>query len=241
MQPVADLAGAGERDGLERRRLDQRLPQFAAGAGHEIDHAFGQPASCSASTMRQALSGAAEAGLSTTVLPQISAGASFHAGMALGKFHGVTSPTTPMGLRMREHVHAIALGRHQQTIEARALAGEIPENVDGAADLAFGLGQGLAFLAGHVGRHLIEAAIEDVGGLKQKRSARAGRSCATRRAKREAAAPAASSISRGVPLVNSPTISPVLAGLRFSNCAPPCPSSGRRCNWANRPDLRARS
>ena len=49
--------------------------------------------------MRHALSGAAEAGFITTVLPQISAGASFHAGMALGKFQGVMSPTTPIGLR----------------------------------------------------------------------------------------------------------------------------------------------
>src|SRR5207302_1626773 len=61
---------------------------------------FGAPASCSASTIRHALRGAAEAGLSTTVLPQISAGASFHAGIALGKFHGVIRPTTPIGLRM---------------------------------------------------------------------------------------------------------------------------------------------
>ena len=50
--------------------------------------------------MRQALSGAAEAGFSTTVLPQMSAGASFQAGMALGKFQGVIRPTTPIGLRM---------------------------------------------------------------------------------------------------------------------------------------------
>src|SRR5437763_16746433 len=49
--------------------------------------------------MRHALSGAAEAGLSTTVLPQISAGASFQAGIALGKFQGVTRPTTPIGFR----------------------------------------------------------------------------------------------------------------------------------------------
>ena len=49
--------------------------------------------------MRHALSGAGEAGLITTVLPQISAGASFQAGIAEGKFHGVISPTTPTGLR----------------------------------------------------------------------------------------------------------------------------------------------
>src|SRR5437764_4821902 len=49
---------------------------------------LGTPAWCSASTSRHALRGAADAGFSTTVLPQISAGASFHAGIALGKFHG---------------------------------------------------------------------------------------------------------------------------------------------------------
>ena len=61
---------------------------------------FGMPAWWQASTMRQALSGATDAGFTMTVLPQINAGAIFQAGMALGKFHGVTSPTTPMGLRM---------------------------------------------------------------------------------------------------------------------------------------------
>ncbi len=61
---------------------------------------LGTPASCNASTIRQELSGAADAGFKTTVLPQISAGASFQAGIADGKFHGVTSPTTPSGLRM---------------------------------------------------------------------------------------------------------------------------------------------
>src|SRR5579871_45264 len=59
----------------------------------------GIPASCNASIIRHALSGAADAGFITAVLPQTSAGANFHAGMALGKFHGVINPTTPTGLR----------------------------------------------------------------------------------------------------------------------------------------------
>ena len=50
--------------------------------------------------MRQELSGETEAGLMMTVLPQIRAGASFQAGMAMGKFHGLMSPMTPMGFRM---------------------------------------------------------------------------------------------------------------------------------------------
>ena len=39
------------------------------------------------------------AGFSTTVLPQTSAGQSFHAGIAIGKFQGVIAPTTPTGMR----------------------------------------------------------------------------------------------------------------------------------------------
>src|SRR5580704_19502360 len=59
---------------------------------------LGMPASRHASTMRHAHRGASDAGLMTTVLPQISAGAIFQAGIAMGKFQGVISPTTPIGL-----------------------------------------------------------------------------------------------------------------------------------------------
>jgi hypothetical protein len=59
----------------------------------------GSPASSSACTSGRAVRVAASAGLSTTVLPKTSAGASFHVGIAAGKFHGVTSPTTPTGRR----------------------------------------------------------------------------------------------------------------------------------------------
>ena len=48
---------------------------------------------------RSARSGVSSAGFSTTVLPQTSAGASFQAGIAIGKFHGVIAPTTPIGIR----------------------------------------------------------------------------------------------------------------------------------------------
>ena len=42
-------------------------------------------------------SGVSDAGFITTVLPETSAGASFQAGMAMGKFHGVMSAVTPTG------------------------------------------------------------------------------------------------------------------------------------------------
>ena len=40
-----------------------------------------------------------DAGLMTTVFPQMSAAMLFHAGMAIGKFHGVINPATPRGMR----------------------------------------------------------------------------------------------------------------------------------------------
>jgi hypothetical protein len=42
-----------------------------------------------------AVSGVVSAGLSTTVLPQASAGAIFHAAISNGKFHGMICPATP--------------------------------------------------------------------------------------------------------------------------------------------------
>src|SRR5262245_17865404 len=44
--------------------------------------------------------GTSSAGLKTTVLPNASAGAIFHAGIASGKFHGVIAATTPSGSRV---------------------------------------------------------------------------------------------------------------------------------------------
>ncbi len=45
------------------------------------------------------LSGVSEAGLITTQLPVASAGASFHAAISSGKFHGMICATTPIGSR----------------------------------------------------------------------------------------------------------------------------------------------
>ena len=46
-----------------------------------------------------AVAGVSDAGFMTTVLPKASAGALFHAGIAIGKFQGVISPKTPSGSR----------------------------------------------------------------------------------------------------------------------------------------------
>jgi hypothetical protein len=57
------------------------------------------PASSAICSNRSEVSGVSSAGLSTTVLPPASAGASFQAAIVSGKFQGVISATTPSGSR----------------------------------------------------------------------------------------------------------------------------------------------
>ena len=57
----------------------------------------GKPASRASSPSRNADSGVCSAGLSTTVQPAASAGASFHDASISGTFQGMMAPTTPTG------------------------------------------------------------------------------------------------------------------------------------------------
>ena len=95
----------------------------------------------------QAQPGVHCAGLNTTVLPNASAGAIFHAGIAIGKFHGVISPTTPIGSRV---ISTSTPGRTDGSFspgEAQRFAGEELEDVPGADGFADALRQRLAFFA----------------------------------------------------------------------------------------------
>src|ERR1700680_340764 len=58
---------------------------------------FGNPASVRTRTRLNVDRGVSCAGLITQVLPQTSAGKSFHEGIAMGKFHGAIIPQTPSG------------------------------------------------------------------------------------------------------------------------------------------------
>src|SRR5262245_53275609 len=60
----------------------------------------GSPASSRTRMKFHEDSGVSSAGFKTTVLPQTSAGISFHDGIAIGKFHGVIAPQMPRGLRV---------------------------------------------------------------------------------------------------------------------------------------------
>jgi hypothetical protein len=59
----------------------------------------GMPASAISWASSSAVSGVCSAGLSTTQLPVVRAGPSFHAAISSGKFHGMICPTTPTGSR----------------------------------------------------------------------------------------------------------------------------------------------
>ena len=74
-------------------------PAVSPKPGTTFSTPAGNPASAASSPKRSAVSGVCSAGLSTTVFPQASAGATFHAAIDRGKFHGMIAPTTPTGSR----------------------------------------------------------------------------------------------------------------------------------------------
>jgi hypothetical protein len=106
----------------------------------------GRPASASTRASSRAMTGVSEAGLRTTLLPAISAGASLRAGVSNGSFHGVIARTTPSGSWIvqdstsRFSCESTLRGRHgpgrRSTRRSRP-----------PCRLAPGLGEGLAHLA----------------------------------------------------------------------------------------------
>ena len=110
--------------------------------------------------------------MKTTVLPNASAGAIFQAGIAIGKFQGVMTAVTPSGSRGHLDVEAGAHRGEPLAGHAQRLAREELEDLPGAADLADGLGKGLAFLAGKEVAQL-RLAGEDLGADEVERVERA--------------------------------------------------------------------
>ena len=76
-----------------------RAPQVEPGPATTLTTPSGIPASSAIRSNSSAVSGVSSAGLSTTVLPAASAGASFQDAIVSGKFHGTISATTPSGSR----------------------------------------------------------------------------------------------------------------------------------------------
>src|SRR5207248_852424 len=76
-----------------------RWPTVRPGPATTLTTPAGTPAATAISSKRSAVSGVSSAGLSTTVFPAATAGASFHDAIVSGKFHGTIRPTTPSGSR----------------------------------------------------------------------------------------------------------------------------------------------
>jgi hypothetical protein len=87
---------AGERDLVDRVVRDERRAR-APVARHHVEHARRQPGVVRQLGEAHRRERRELAGLSTTVFPAASAGATFHASMSSGKFHGMICPTTPSG------------------------------------------------------------------------------------------------------------------------------------------------
>jgi hypothetical protein len=94
----AHFLGAGEGDEAGFGMLDDGVAEARAGAGAEVDHAAGQPASSSTSTNLAAMVGASLEGLRMTVLPVTMEAAVMPAMMAKGKFQGGMTAPTPSGI-----------------------------------------------------------------------------------------------------------------------------------------------
>ena len=109
------------------------------------------------SVSAQALAGVILAGFQTTALPKASAGAIFHDAVAMGKFHGEITATTPSGSRVTSTSTPARVESGGIAENAQRLGGEIGEKLSGAIDLAHPLGQGLAFLAGEQFAKLLRA------------------------------------------------------------------------------------
>ena len=138
----------------------------------------GKPASAISSTRSVAQWGVSLEGLKTTVLPATRAGIVFQHGIAIGKFQGVMIPATPIGWRMLiAHLSGSSDGRRVAEHPA-ALAGHQEGDVDALLDVAAGLGEDLAHLAGHrpgdpllVLGHERPEPVEDLAALRGRRPA----------------------------------------------------------------------
>ena len=136
------------------------MPGGKPGLGHELDEERRRSAACRST------------GLKTTVLPATSAGIIFQHGIAIGKFQGVMIPAMPIGWRMLiAHLSGSSDG-HRVAEHPAALAGHEEGDVDALLDVAAGLGEDLAHLAGHrpgeallvLGQERAEA-VEDLAAL----------------------------------------------------------------------------
>ena len=113
---LADAGGAGEGDEVDARVLGQRLAGLRAPAGHDVQDARREASLLEAARELEGVTGVWSEGLTTSVQPAASAGASFQTSSSSGEFHGTIAPTTPTGscTRVDEEVGLVGRDRRRR-------------------------------------------------------------------------------------------------------------------------------
>ena len=185
----------------------------------------GTPARSASSASASAENGVCDAGLTTTVQPAASAGPALRVIIAIGKFHGVMQPTTPIGCLMTTMRLSRACDGNGVAVDALGFLAEPFEERRGVGHFAARLGERLALLERHqpgevllVGHHQVEPAAQD-GGALFRRSARATRETPPRPsiAARVSARPALGTEPMTSPVAGSSTgmVAPLAAGIQW--------------------------
>ena len=126
----------------------------------------GRPACLASLASRSAVTGDHSAGLCTTVQPAASAGAIFQVDSMNGVFHGVMTPTGPIGTRV-EMFQCSSLGRVEAVARLGALVGEEAEILR-AADRGLGHeAMGLAGVDAFQHGDIVGAVLDGVGDAMQ--------------------------------------------------------------------------
>ena len=170
-----DLGGAGEPDLVTRGSVTRALADGGARARAGREIASGRPASTRMSASAQ--HGERRVGWPASrrsVFPQARAGAIFHDAITSGKFHGVMSAQTPTGSRSVTSMPGSWIGdRLAEDLVRRAAP--VLEDVGDQADLAAGVADRLAAVAGLERGELLEALAHQDGGPEQHPAALRGR------------------------------------------------------------------
>ena len=178
-----------------------RCPHVRPGPATTLTTPSGMPAASAIRSNSSAVSGVSSAGLSTTVLPAASAGASFHDAIVSGKFHGVISADDTERLAEGHRRRRRRPGSCRRAV-ALGPAGVVAEGVDHHPHLAARVADRLAGVARlEHGQRLVLAG-ERVGQpVQQRASGRRARPRATPGSAalaRATAASASSAPARGI-------------------------------------------
>ena len=132
-------------DGIRR----QLAADLGRRAGDDVEHARGDAGALASTASASAENGVCDAGLATTVQPAASAGPTLRVIIAIGKFHGVMQPTTPIGSLITMMRLSRACDGNRVAVGALGFFAEPLDERRAVGDLAARFGERLALLERH--------------------------------------------------------------------------------------------